>query len=68
MEYERLLGPFSKILDTQVYSTDFVVFFADLGGDMLAEISSSVFGLIKSLIERMGLLFWVPSSSTGREA
>lgn len=68
MEYEVLVVPLDKLQDTQVYSTDFVVFLADLGGDLLAGISSSVFGLIKSLIERMGLLVWVASSPAGSEA
>lgn len=62
--YQPFIVPLTQLADTQVGPSDYVVFLADLGKSLLAEISEPTFDLIKTLVQRTKNLFWVTSGET----
>ncbi|KAK6192927.1 hypothetical protein LQW54_012976 [Pestalotiopsis sp. IQ-011] len=54
-----------ELADTAPTISDWVIFLADLGNPLLAEISESIFKSVKGLIQRTENLFWVTSASAG---
>lgn len=54
-----------ELADTAPTISDWVIFLADLGNPLLAEMSESIFKSVKGLIQRTENLFWVTSARAG---
>ncbi|RYP67344.1 hypothetical protein DL771_007288 [Monosporascus sp. 5C6A] len=65
--HQPLIVPLTQWADKQVGPTDYVVFLADLGESLFAEISEPTFDLVKDLVQRSGYLLWVTSGDTSTD-
>ncbi|KAK8102255.1 hypothetical protein PG984_015401 [Apiospora sp. TS-2023a] len=65
LQHEPVTIPLTGLSGLQVATTDYVVFLAELGIPMLADVSASTLDRISRMVQQSNNLLWVTSGNTG---
>ncbi|KAK7972306.1 hypothetical protein PG988_006440 [Apiospora saccharicola] len=65
LQHEPATIPLTGLSDLQVATTDYVVFLAELGNPLLADVSASTLDWISRMVQQSNNLLWVTSGDAG---